>query len=263
MDIGRRCLEGKTVLVTGATRGIGRSIADTFAAAGARVAITSRNENDCRITARQIEETYQVDVLGAACDVASCASVHELFLQLAAWSGNRLEVLVNNAGYPMNAEIWNMRLHEAKADALERWFLDIFRSDCMGAVFCTRAALQWMVPAGGGSIIYLVSTPALEGYRGSPYTAAKGAVLGLMRDVACEYGRHGIRANALALGNIETPATIGSLDERTRRLLADEAPLGRWGKPQEVADAALFLGSDRSGFITGQTLVVDGGTVRR
>jgi 3-oxoacyl-[acyl-carrier protein] reductase len=85
----------------------------------------------------------------------------------------------------------------------------------------------------------------------------------LMRDVACEYGRHGIRANALALGNIETPATIGSLDERTRRLLAEEAPLGRWGKPQEVADAALFLGSDRSGFITGQTLVVDGGTVRR
>jgi 3-oxoacyl-[acyl-carrier protein] reductase len=163
----------------------------------------------------------------------------------------------------MNAEIWNMRLHEVKADALERWFLDIFRSDCMGAVFCTREALQWMVLAGGGSIIYMVSTPALEGYHGSPYTAAKGAVLGLMRDVACEYGRHGIRANALALGNIETPATIGSLDERTRRLLADEAPLGRWGKPQEVADAALFLGSDRSGFITGQTLVVDGGTVRR
>jgi 3-oxoacyl-[acyl-carrier protein] reductase len=92
---------------------------------------------------------------------------------------------------------------------------------------------------------------------------AKAAILGLMRDVAREYGKDNIRVNALALGNIETPATMGQLDDESRYTLAAEAPLKRWGKPEEVGKAALFLVSELSSFITGQVLVVDGGTVRR
>ena len=133
----------------------------------------------------------------------------------------------------------------------------------MGAVRCTFEALQIMMPRKNGSIIYISSTPALEGYRGTPYTVAKAGILGLMKDIAREYGKYDIRANALALGNIRTPATFEQLDEDSRKALAQEAPLRRWGDPQEVGKAAIFLASDLSGFITGQTIVVDGGTLRR
>ena len=114
-----------------------------------------------------------------------------------------------------------------------------------------------------GTILYIASTPALEGFQGTAYTMAKAAVLGLMKDVAREYGKNNIRANALALGNIQTPATFDHLDDESRRIRAAEAPLQRWGTPAEVGKAALFLVSDLSSFVTGQVLVVDGGTVRR
>jgi 3-oxoacyl-[acyl-carrier protein] reductase len=133
----------------------------------------------------------------------------------------------------------------------------------MGSVYCTFEALPLMTARRSGSIIYISSTPALEGYQGGPYTMAKAAVLGMMRDVAREYGKDNIRANALALGNIQTPATFEQLDSASRQALAAEAPLRRWGMPDEVGNAALFLASDLSSFITGQVLVVDGGTLRR
>ncbi len=111
--------------------------------------------------------------------------------------------------------------------------------------------------------MYISSTPALEGYKGAPYTAAKAGILGFMRDVAREYGQYNVRANALALGNILTSATYASLDPETREALVREAPLRRWGQPEEVANAVVFLVSNLSTFITGQTIIVDGGTVRR
>ena len=132
----------------------------------------------------------------------------------------------------------------------------------MGSIFCTYAALPLMIAQRGGSIIYVSSTPALEGYKGTPYTVAKAALLGLMKDVAYEYGRYNIRANALVLGNIKTPATYDHLDAPARDAAAEATPLRRWGLPEEVGQATLFLVSPMSSFITGQTLVVDGGTVR-
>ena len=133
----------------------------------------------------------------------------------------------------------------------------------MGSVFCTYEALPLMMARKGGSIIYIASTPALEGFQGTPYTVAKSGVPGLMKDVARLYGHLNIRANALALGNILTPATLESLDPGMQDKLAQETPLKRWGEPEEVARAALFLASNRSSFITGQTIAVDGGSVRR
>jgi 3-oxoacyl-[acyl-carrier protein] reductase len=256
-------LEHQFALVTGASRGIGRAIADSLAGAGCNIAVTSRNERECREIAAGIAGTHRVQAIGVQADVSRLESVRELFRQIRTWSSDRLDILVCNAGYPFRPEIWNPPLHALPADRLQQWLLDVFGTDAMGSVFCTYEALPLMSARHSGRILYLASTPALEGFHGVPYTMAKAAVLGLMKEVAREYGKDNIRANALALGNIETPATFGQLNEESRAALAAEAPLLRWGNPGEVGKAALFLVSDLSSFVTGQVLVVDGGTVRR
>lgn len=256
-------LENQCALVTGASRGIGRAIADCLAGAGCSVAVSSRNRQECENAAAEIAESHKVRTIGLQADVSSLESVQRLFRELSKWSAGRLDVLVCNAGYPFWPEIWNTPLHETPAEKLQAWYLDIFCTDALGSVFCTFGALPLMTARRSGSILYVSSTPALEGFQGTPYTMAKSSLLGLMKDVAREYGKDNIRANALALGNIQTPATFEQLDEASRRELAAEAPLRRWGAPEEVAKAALFLVSDLSSFVTGQILVVDGGTLRR
>ena len=186
-----------------------------------------------------------------------------MFQHLRAWSADRLDILVCCAGYPFRSELWNTPLHATPPERLPEWYLDVYRTDAMGSVFSTFEALPLMTSRRRGAIVYVASTPALEGFQGSPYTMAKAAVLGLMREVAREHGRDNIRANALALGNIRTPATYNLLDEASRRALESESPLGRWGDPVEVGRAALFLASDLSSYVSGQVLVVDGGTLRR
>lgn len=256
-------LDEQYALVTGASRGIGRAIAESLAHAGCNVAITSRSQRDCQTVAAEIAARCGVQTIGLQADISSPESAHELFQQLRAWASERLDILVCNAGYPLRPEIWNTPLHLTPREKLQSWYRDVFDTDAMGSVLCTFEALPLMAARRSGRIIYISSTPALEGYRGTPYTMAKAAVLGLMRDVAREYGEANIRANALALGNIQTPATFAQLDEESRNALAAEAPLKRWGHPEEVGRAALFLASDLSSFVSGQVLVVDGGTVRR
>jgi len=258
-----RILDGRYALVTGGSRGIGEGVAETLAAAGCHIAVASRHRAECQTVADRISATHGVRSLAAACDVSSRKSVAELFTELRAWSSGRLDVLVCNAGYPFVPEIWNTPLDATPADQLERWYRAAFETDTLGSVFCTYEALPLMKAAGRGSIVFVSSTPALEGFQGTPYTIAKAAVLGLMREVAREYGRARIRANALALGNIKTAATYDSLDARTRDAMAAESALGRWGLPEEVGRVVLFLASDLSSFVTGQTLVVDGGALRR
>jgi 3-oxoacyl-[acyl-carrier protein] reductase len=257
-----KLLEGKHALVTGASRGIGLAMAETFARHGCNVAVTARNEQELRAVAGQIADRFGVRALGAACDISRLEEVQDLFRRVRAWSSGGLDVLVCNAGYAFVPEIWDTPLHETQPDKLEAWFVGVFRTDLLGSVFCTYEALPVMMSQKSGSIVYISSTPALEGYQGPPYTAAKAGVIGLMKDIARGYGRFNIRANALALGNIMTHATFDRLDPETRQELTAEAPLNRWGRPEEVADATLFLGSELSSFITGQTIVVDGGTVR-
>jgi NAD(P)-dependent dehydrogenase (short-subunit alcohol dehydrogenase family) len=255
-------LDGQYALVTGGSRGIGQAIARSLAGAGCSVAVASRQLQDCEAAAQEIVNTLGVAALGLQCDVSKQKSVHDLFEQLRRWTEGRLDILVCNAGYPFLQEIWNTPLDATPAQNLENWYLDIFRTDTMGSVFCTYEALPLMIARRSGSIIYISSTPALEGYQGVAYTVAKAAILGLMKDVAREYGKFNIRANALALGSIQTPATYDQLDPESRKSFAEDAPLRRWGEPEEVGRAALFLASDLSSFVTGQTLVVDGGTVR-
>jgi gluconate 5-dehydrogenase len=122
--------------------------------------------------------------------------------------------------------------------------------------------LNIKLPQRRGSLIFLSSTPALSGYHGTPYTEAKAALLGLMRDLAREYAPSGIRANAVAPGNIAS-GWYQRLSGQKKQELANESPLQRWGRPEEVAGAIVFLASDLAGFITGQTIIVDGGKVMR
>lgn len=258
-----RPLDGQYALVTGASRGIGRAIAEKLAEAGSRLAVAARHREDSLKAAGELSAKYGVATLGLKTDVADFESVRRSFDELANWSGRRLDILICNAGYPLDADLWNTPLHATPPEKLLPWYRDVFMTDALGSMLCTREALPWMIGHRRGAIVYISSTPALEGYQGTPYTMAKAAVLGLMKDVAREYGRENIRANALALGNILTPATYGPLNEERRASLAAEAPLNRWGNPEEVANAALFLVSDQSSFITGQILVVDGGTLRR
>jgi NAD(P)-dependent dehydrogenase (short-subunit alcohol dehydrogenase family) len=255
-------MEGRNAVITGSTRGIGRAMAGMLARQGCNIVVSSRNAAECEREAAELSARHHVRATGLSCDVSNQSDVRSLFKEVRGWCEGELDVLICNAGYPLRAEIWNTPLDATPADKLEEWYLSAFRTDTLGSVFCTYEALPMMMSRECGSIIYVSSIPALAGYQGAPYTVAKAAILGLMKDVALEYGRHNIRANALALGNIRTPATYDLLDPATRKRFGDQAPLRRWGLPEEVARAALFLASDDSGFITGQTLVVDGGVVR-
>jgi NAD(P)-dependent dehydrogenase (short-subunit alcohol dehydrogenase family) len=259
----QRSLEGKYALVTGGSRGIGRAAVEVLAEAGCNVAITSRHALEAETVALAAGKRHAVGALAVSCDVSVLESVGALFAQIREWSSSRLDILICNAGFAFNREIWDTPLHQTPPEKLSAWYEGVFRTDTMGALFCTYRALPLMMAAGSGSIVYVASTPALEGLQGSPYTVAKAGVLGLMKDVACMYGKHNIRANALALGSILTPATMEVLDEEARKAFAAEAPLKRWGRIEEAAQAMLFLASPQSSFITGQTLVVDGGIVRR
>lgn len=255
-------LRDKVVLITGGSRGIGRVAAEMFAACGARVAISSRDAKEVHAAAQMLAEQFHVSTLALAADVSDASQVRKMFETFSLWSPARLDVLICCAGYPLVDELWNTPLHEVGDEEVERWFKDVRAVDLDGARYCARLALQMMIPQKRGSLVFVSATPALAGYHGTPYTEAKAGLLGLMRDIAVEYAKFNLRANAVAPGNIASGWYHRLSDDR-REELAKEAPLGRWGKPEEVAGTILFLASELAGYITGQTIVVDGGEVIR
>ncbi|MBI3178839.1 MAG: SDR family oxidoreductase [Deltaproteobacteria bacterium] len=253
-------LDGQVALVTGATRGIGRATAQVLAAAGAQVVVAARHGDEASRTADEIARAHGVRALGLSLDVRDSAAAAHAMAQLLAWSQGRLDIVVNNAGYPVDDELWDTPLHAIPTGALNERFLRVYSVDLQGARNVTHAALPTLMQARRGALVYVSSTPALAGHKATPYTEAKAGVLGLMRDVARTYGPYNIRANAVAPGNIAT-GWEARLSEVEQHRLAREAFLGRWGEPAEVATAIAFLASPMAGYITGQTLVVDGGTV--
>ena len=255
-------LRDSVVLVTGASRGIGRVTVELFARCGAAVAVNGRLEEETNQVADELQQKFGVRTLAAPADVTDIVAVRKMFAALQSWSNDRLDVLMCCAGYPLVEELWHTPLHAMNESALALWFNQVRSVDLDGARFCSHFALKMMLPQRHGNLIYISSTPALAGYHGTPYTEAKAGLLGLMRDLSREYAPHGIRANAIAPGNIAS-GWYHQLGEAEKQQLALEAPLQRWGLPEEVAGTVLFLASDLAGYITGQTLVVDGGKVIR
>ncbi|HEY6655392.1 MAG TPA: SDR family oxidoreductase [Methyloceanibacter sp.] len=245
-----RRLEDKIALVTGAGAGIGRAVAETFAREGAHVVVADRDGEAARETADAITKSNG-SALAETVDVTDTEQVKALMGRLAEKFG-RLDVLVNNAGVGERSDF--RHLDDAAWDK-------VWKTNVDGTVRCAREAFDLLKASGKASIINLSSVMATKHTRQmSVYSATKGAVSALSRSLAVEYAPYGIRVNALCPGYVET-ALIGRYmnNPMIAKALLTRTPLRRFGTPQDIANAALFLASDEAAYITGAGLNVDGG----
>ena len=240
-------LSGKVALVTGSTRGIGRSIAETLAGAGARVAVVGRDLAKAEAAANDIGHGAK----GFACDVSDTAQVTALVNDVEAAFGT-LDILVNNAGLTRDNVV--MRLKDEDWDA-------VIDANLRGAFATIRAASRGMMKRRSGRIINISSVVGVIGNRGQAnYAASKAGLIGLTKSVAKELASRNILCNAVAPGFIATDMTAALGAEQTKAL-ETQIPLARLGRPEDIAAAVAFLASDHAAYITGQVLVVDGGMV--
>ena len=242
-------LSGKTALVTGATRGIGRAIALKFASEGADVAFTYRSQHDAAQTLSAEIEAMGVRAKAYTSDAASYEDAHKVVEDVKATFG-RIDILVNNAGITKDGLM--MRMDEAQWD-------DVIGTNLKSAFNFIHACTPVMARQRGGSIICMSSVVGVSGNAGQcNYSASKAGLIGLTKSIAKEMGPRGIRANCIAPGFIATDMT-GSLPENIRQEWEKQIPLRRGGKPEDVADVALFLASDMSSYVTGQVINCCGG----
>ena len=240
-------LSGKTALVTGSTRGIGRAIAEALAKAGARVAVVGRDKPRADEAAAAIGGGAQ----GFACDVSDIAQVTALIEDVEKAFGG-IDILVNNAG--LTRDNIMLRLKDDDWDA-------VLNANLRGAFATIRAAVRGMMKRRSGRIINIASVVGLIGNKGQTnYAASKAGLIGMTKSVAKEFASRGILANVVAPGFIDTDMT-SALTAEQRAGLSAQIPLERLGSAADVAAAVLFLASDLSSYITGQVLVVDGGMV--
>ena len=247
-------LQGKVALITGGGTGIGRACALLFAQEGARVALAGRRAEPLEAVAREIT-TAGGDALAVPCDVAQRAAVEQA-VHAAADRFGRLDVVVNNAGTLL------MGTAEETSDADWSRLLAV---NLTGTFLVSRAALPEMRKSGGGSIINIGSVLGLVGMKQrAAYAASKGGVTMFTKAMALDHARENIRVNCICPAIVETELVAGMFrkmpdPEATRRLRAEQIPLGRLGSPDDVAHLALFLASEESAWLTGAALPLDGG----
>jgi 3-oxoacyl-[acyl-carrier protein] reductase len=261
-------LKGKIAIVTGSSRGIGFAIAKEFAENnGSTVIVCSRNYERAAMAADLINgKTFAVKI-----DVTDDTSIKKSMEQILS-NYKKIDILVNNAGYPFDRSAWYKKFHESTIEELDR----VLEVDLKGSVRLSRAVIPIMLEnttnnnirnkkddgGQGGVIINISSTPAISGHtEGSSYTIAKAANIALTKSIAREYGNNNIRAYSLALGNIATVATYESMTKEDRLEAAEEPSMKRWGRPEEVAKVAACIADDSFSFATGNTIIIDGGTV--
>ncbi|MDY0398077.1 MAG: 3-oxoacyl-[acyl-carrier-protein] reductase [Desulfuromonas thiophila] len=241
-------LTDQVAVVTGASRGIGRGIAETLAAAGARLVLVSRRAEDTAELARQIQGRGG-EALSLAADVGDAAQVDGLF-QTAQERFGRVDILVNNAG--INRDALLARMKDDDWDS-------VLRINLTGAFLCSRAAARLMTKQRYGRIINISSVVGQMGNAGQAnYCASKAGLAGMTRSMARELARRNITVNAVAPGFIETDMTA-ALPEKIREQMLDQIPCGRFGDAADVAAVVCFLASPTAAYITGQELAVNGG----
>jgi 3-oxoacyl-[acyl-carrier protein] reductase len=246
-------LEGKVAIVTGASGGIGFEMASEFATRGANVIVCSRDMARSKKSASIIKGKAFPEQL----DIADPSSVAK-FMRRVLERHKRVDILVNNAGYVFDRKLWYKKFHEVADDEFGR----VVEVDLKGSVRISQAVISSMFKRDGGVIISVSSTPVISGYtEGAPYTVAKAGIIAMTKHIALEYGGRNIRAYALALGNIATDATFNSMTASEKKKAAMENAMKRWGSPKEVARVAASIASNDFSFATGNTIVVDGGTV--
>ena len=242
-------LSGKTALITGAARGIGKALALKFAAEGANIAFTDLQLDDnAKATEAEIA-ALGVKVKAYASNAADFEQTHNVVDEIVKEFGS-IDVLVNNAGITKDGLL--MRMTEAQWDA-------VLTVNLKSAFNFSHAVVPVMVRQRKGSIINMSSVVGVHGNVGQcNYSASKAGMIGLAKSIAQEYGKKGVRANAIAPGFIITAMT-DQLSEEMKKEWSEKIPLHRGGTPEDIADVALFLGSDMSSYVTGQVIQVDGG----
>jgi 3-oxoacyl-[acyl-carrier protein] reductase len=240
-------LTGKTAVVTGSTRGIGRAVAQALADSGARVAIVGRDRERAVAVAAEVGN----GAAGFACDVADTSAVSALIADVEKEFGG-IDILVNNAGLTRDNLV--MRISDEDWDA-------VMNANLRGAFAAIRAVSRGMMKKRSGRIINMASVVGLNGNKGQAnYAASKAGLIALTKSVAKELGSRSILVNAIAPGFIETEMTDAMTPE-ARAALNGLIPLARLGTPEDIASMVVFLASDHASYITGQVLVVDGGMV--
>jgi len=242
-------MSDRVAVITGATRGIGRAIAERLAQGGWRIALCGTNETRAQAVAEELAATHQVEAWGAGVDVRDRDALQR-FVQEAAKRFGRLDALVNNAG--ITRDQLALRMKPADWD-------DVIAVNLSAAFWASQAAIRPMMRARWGRIVNISSVVAKLGNVGQAnYCASKGGIEAMTRALARELAPRGITVNAVAPGFIATDMTEALGDEAKARL-KEQIPLGRLGAPEDVASVVAFLLSDEAGYITGQVLHVDGG----
>lgn len=243
-------LEGKVAIVTGSARGIGKSVAEKLAEAGATVVISDILEDGVK-TAEEISKKYGVETSFVVANVAVMDGAKDLINKVVEKYG-KIDILINNAGITRDGLFLRMK---------EEDFDKVIAVNLKGVFNCTQAVFRTMLKQRGGSIINMASVIGLTGnIAQANYAASKAGVIGLTKSVAKEGAKKGVRVNAVAPGFIRTEMT-GALREDIQEKILTQIPMGEMGTPEDVANACLFLASDMSKYITGKTIPVDGGMV--
>lgn len=245
----RKCFEGKTAFITGAASGIGLAAAVAFAAEGAPVVVIDRSEEALKETAEKVKAAGG-EVLAVACDVSKPEQV-EAAVAMGVKAFGRIDCAFNNAGVENKAA----PLHEIELEEWDR----ILNINLRGTFVCMKHELAQMVKQGGGVVVNTSSGAGIRGVAGgASYAASKHALIGMTKSAALDYAKQNIRVNAVLPGNIATPMMDRFTGGDIQKAI-DLEPVGRLGKPEEIAGAVLWMCSDLGGFVTGASIVVDGG----